>query len=85
MDILALAKFQQQDYSFLIHIENESSSKTGFNQRLFRYFCTLFLKYNRPIYPIVVFSYDSPQRLDKSNFVLTGRQPVKLTCIIHEE
>ncbi|MGB5634938.1 MAG: DUF4351 domain-containing protein [Waterburya sp.] len=70
MDIVAQAKFQQQDYSFLIHIENESTNNTDFNQRLFRYFCTLFLKYNRPIYPIVVFSYDSPQRLDKSNFVI---------------
>lgn len=47
MDIVALAKFQQQDYSFLIHVENESSSKTDFNQRLFRYFCSLFLRYNR--------------------------------------
>ncbi|MEY2831211.1 MAG: hypothetical protein RLZZ574_469 [Cyanobacteriota bacterium] len=70
MDIVALARFQQQDYSFLIHIENESSSKTDFNQRLFRYFCSLFLRYNRPIYPIVVFSYDSPQRQDKSDFVI---------------
>jgi hypothetical protein len=70
MDIVALAKFQQQDYSFLVHIENESSSKTDFNQRLFRYFCSLFLRYNRPIYPIVVFSYDSPQRQDKSDFVI---------------
>ncbi len=70
LDIVASAKFQQQNYSFLIHIENESRSNTDFNHRLFRYFCTLFLKYNRPIYPIVIFSYDSPQRLDKSNFVI---------------
>lgn len=70
LDIVASAKFQQQNYSFLIHIENESRSNTDFNHRLFRYFCTLFLKYNRPIYPIVVFSYDSPQRLDRSNFVI---------------
>jgi hypothetical protein len=70
MDIVALAKFEQQNYSFLVHIENESSSKTDFNQRLFRYFCSLFLRYNRPIYPIVVFSYDSPQRLDKSDFAI---------------
>jgi hypothetical protein len=70
MDIVVQAQFQQQNYSFLIHIENESSSKTDFNQRLFRYFCNLYLRYDRPIYPIVVFSYDSPQRLDKSNFVI---------------
>ena len=70
MDIVALARFQQQSYSFLVHIENESSSKTDFNQRLFRYFCSLFLKYDRPIYPIVVFSYDAPKRIDKKSFVI---------------
>lgn len=70
MDIVALSQFQGQDFSFLVHIENESRSNTNFNQRMFRYFCTLFLKYNLPVYPIVVFSYDSPQRLDQSNFVV---------------
>ena len=72
MDIVALAesKGQQPDYSFLVHIENESGSNSDFNERFFRYFCTLFLKHSRPIYPIVVFSYDSPKRLDKSSFVL---------------
>jgi len=70
MDIVAQAKFQEQDFSFLVHIENESRSNSEFNRRLFRYFCSLFLKFNCPIYPIVVFSYDSPRRLDKSNFVL---------------
>jgi hypothetical protein len=70
MDIVALAKFQQQNYSFLVHIENQASSDAEFNRRLFRYFCSLFLKYDRPVYPIVVFSYDSPQRLDRSSFII---------------
>ena len=70
MDIVALARFQQQNYSFLVHIENQASSDTEFNRRLFRYFCSLFLKYDHPVYPIVVFSYDSPQRLDRSSFVI---------------
>ena len=70
MDIVALAKFQQQNYSFLVHVENQASSDTEFNRRLFRYFCSLFLKYDHPVYPIVVFSYDSPQRLDRSNFTI---------------
>lgn len=70
MDIVALAKFQQQNYSFLVHVENQASSDTEFNRRLFRYFCSLFLKYGHPVYPIVVFSYDSPQRLDRSNFTI---------------
>jgi hypothetical protein len=70
LDIVALAKFQEQDYSFLIHLENQAYNDTEFNRRMFRYFCSLFLKYDRPIYPIAIFSYDSPKRLDKSNFVI---------------
>jgi hypothetical protein len=70
LDIVALAKWKNLDYSFLIHVENESKSKTGFNQRMFRYFCTLSLKYDRPIYPIVVFSYDYPLRADENSFVI---------------
>jgi hypothetical protein len=55
---------------FLIHVENQASNTPEFNRRMFRYFCSLFLKYDRPIYPIVVFSYGSPQRLDKSSFAI---------------
>ena len=70
LDVVALTKFKAQDYSFLVHIEAQASNKTDFNERMFRYFCSLFLKYNRPIYPIVIFSYDSPKRPDKTNFVI---------------
>ena len=70
LDILALARFQEQDYSFMVHIENQSSSASKFNRRMFRYFCNLFLKYDLPIYPIVVFSYDAPKRKDISDFVI---------------
>ena len=70
LDLVVLAKFQEQDYSFLIHLENQASSAPEFNRRMFRYFCSLFLTYDRPIYPVVIFSYDSPKRLDRSNFVI---------------
>ena len=70
LDIVALAKFRGEDSTFLIHVENESSSKADFNRRFFKYFCTLFLKYDVPIYPIVVFSYDSPLRIDVSSFTV---------------
>lgn len=70
LDVVALTKFQGQDYSFLVHIENQASNQVNFEIRMFRYFCSLFLKYNRPIYPIVIFSYDSPVRPDKNSFVV---------------
>ena len=68
--MVALAKFKEQDYSFLIHLENQASNQTDFNRRMFRYFCSLFLKYDRPIYPIALLSYDSPKRAYKDNFVV---------------
>ena len=70
LDLVALAKFQEQDYSFLVHLENQASNAPEFNRRMFRYFCSLFLKYDRPIYPIVIFSYDSPKRLDRNDFAI---------------
>lgn len=70
LDLVALAQFQSQNYSFLIHIENQASNAPEFNHRMFRYFCSLFLKYDQPIYPIVIFSYDSPKRPDRSDFVI---------------
>ena len=70
LDVVALAKFREQDYSFLIHLENQASNQTDFNRRMFRYFCSLFLKYDRPIYPIALLSYDFPKRAYKDNFVV---------------
>jgi Domain of unknown function (DUF4351) len=76
LDLVALAKFQEQDYSFLIHVENQASSAPEFNRRMFRYFCSLFLKYEHPIYPIVIFSYDRPQRLDKNSFLNSNEEQI---------
>lgn len=70
LDLVAKAKFQEQNYSFLIHLENQASNQPDFNERMFRYFCSLYLKYNRPIYPIAIFSYDTPLRAEKDNFVI---------------
>ncbi|MEL6495888.1 MAG: flagellar assembly protein H [Cyanobacteria bacterium J06623_7] len=70
LDVVAFAKFREQNYSFLIHLENQASNQTDFNRRMFRYFCSLFLKYYRPIYPIALLSYDSPKRAYRDNFVV---------------
>ena len=70
LDIVALAKFQEQDYSFLIHVEAQSSSQTDFNQRFFKYFCSLYLKYSRPIFPIAIFSYTTPLREEPTSYTV---------------
>jgi hypothetical protein len=61
-DILVRARFAERDSYFLIHTENQASPNTAFNQRMFRYFSRLHEKFNLPIYPIVIFSYDRPKK-----------------------
>ena len=61
-DLIAQVKFAGQDTYFLIHIEAQSTSKTNFNRRMFSYFARFHEKFVLPVYPIVVFSYDRPQK-----------------------
>ncbi|MEA5470169.1 Rpn family recombination-promoting nuclease/putative transposase, partial [Spirulina sp. 06S082] len=61
-DLIVQVRFAEQDSYFLIHIENQSSFETGFDRRMFRYCSRLHEKFNLPIYPIVIFSYDRPKK-----------------------
>jgi hypothetical protein len=67
-DLIAKAKFLGQPSYFVIHIEAESGARPKFNQRMFRYFARLDEKLDLPIYPIVIFSYDSPKTVAVNNY-----------------
>ncbi len=67
-DLIAQVKFKNQPSFFLIHIEAQSTSQTNFNGRMFSYFARLHEKFALPIYPIVVFSYDYPQKQAESQY-----------------
>ncbi|MGF1567671.1 MAG: DUF4351 domain-containing protein [Nodosilinea sp.] len=69
-DLLVQARFQAQPSYFLIHIENQATAQTTFSQRMFRYFARLYEKYDYPVYPVVVFSYDQPRTPGASQFTL---------------
>ena len=60
-DLLAQVQFRGELSFFLIHVENQATSKAAFGKRMFRYFARLFEKHSYPVYPIVVFSYDKPK------------------------
>lgn len=60
-DLLVKVKFNNQDSYFLIHVENQSYKQPDFDKRMFRYFSRLYEKFDLPVYPIVLFSYDSPK------------------------
>ncbi len=62
VDLLVKARFQGEEAFFLVHVENQSKTQSDFPERMFSYFARLHQKYQLPIYPIVLFSHDAPQR-----------------------
>ena len=69
-DLLVQAQFQNRSSYFLIHVENQSYNQANFNKRMYRYFSRLHEKYDLPIYPVVVFSYDKPQKVAERSYQL---------------
>ena len=70
VDILMKARLRGEDAFFLIHVENQSTAQSDFPKRMFRYFARLSEKYDLPVYPVVVFSYDTPRRPEPNQFVV---------------
>jgi hypothetical protein len=61
-DLIMKVKTRGQEAFFLVHIENQATTQSDFPKRMFRYFSRLHEKYDLPIYPVVIFSYDAPKR-----------------------
>ena len=55
-------------HTILVHVENQSTSRSNFAQRVFFYFAELHREYRLPIYPIALFSFDEPQRSESSQY-----------------
>ncbi len=71
IDLLAQVRYQQQETYFLIHVENQSYTESAFAKRMFKYFARLHEKYDLPIYPVVIFSFDEPKRAQAQNYRVT--------------
>ncbi|WP_242041099.1 Rpn family recombination-promoting nuclease/putative transposase [Leptolyngbya sp. FACHB-261] len=61
-DLVVRAQFQGEISCFLIHVEHQAQPQKDFGQRMFRYFARLSEQYGLPVYPVVLFSYDSPKQ-----------------------
>ncbi len=70
IDLLAQVKWRGENSYFLIHLENQAYNQKEFERRMFHYFARLDAKYLMPIFPIVIFSYDEPKRLEKSQYAV---------------
>ena len=66
-DIVVQAQFRDRPAFFLVHIEHQATADADFSRRMFRYFTRLYEKYELPVYPIVIFSYDAPLREEPSS------------------
>ena len=65
LDLVAKVKLLNGDEEYiLIHSEFESRKPNSkeFPQRMFKYFCQLFLRFGKPIIPIVIFTDDHKWR-----------------------
>lgn len=71
IDLLAQVRYQQQETYFLIHVENQSYTQKEFAKRMFKYFARLHEKYDLPIYPVVIFSFDEPKRPEPQSYLVT--------------
>lgn len=62
------AQFRGAESLFIIHLEHQGRSEVDFNKRMFRYFARLHEKHALPVYPIVIFSHDSPRRPESDSY-----------------
>jgi hypothetical protein len=65
-DLVVQAHFRGEPSCFLIHVEHQAQAEAEFGRRMFRYVARLHERHGLPVYPVVVFSYDTPQREEPS-------------------
>jgi hypothetical protein len=68
VDVIAKVKFRDADAFFLFHAEPQSRSRGGFPRRMFHYVARLDEKYDLPVYPVAIFTFDTPQRAQEDRY-----------------
>jgi len=59
------------DIFFILHVDAQASSQTKFNRRMFRYFSRLHDRYDLPVYPIALLSFDEPIKEQTDSYTIT--------------
>ena len=67
-DLVAKARFRGQPLGFLIHIEPQARHQVDFRERMFTYFARFHEKYGLPVYPIAVFSFQTPKQQEPDEY-----------------
>lgn len=67
MDLVMNARFRGGEAFFIIHVENQASPQKKFPNGMFP---TSPISLTCPVYPVVIFSYDSPRRLEPDRYTV---------------
>ena len=67
-DLVAKARFRDREAYFLLHTEPMARVEAEFPRRMFQYFARLLEEHTLLVYPIALFSHDSPRRPEPDQF-----------------
>ncbi|WP_299489790.1 DUF4351 domain-containing protein [Acaryochloris sp. IP29b_bin.137] len=67
-NVLVQVRLRGQESCFWVHLENSSETTIKLERRIFHTFARLDEKYNLPIYPIILQSTESSQRLETNGY-----------------
>jgi hypothetical protein len=70
VDLLVKARFKGQLTYFLIHVEVQAQRRGWSSKRMFFYFAIQTYKHELPVYPIALFSWDSPRKAEAGQYVV---------------
>ena len=70
-DVVARVRFCDQEAFFILHVENQAASQADFARRMFEYFSELLRKYDLPVYPVALFTFDQPVRAERDRYQIT--------------
>jgi hypothetical protein len=69
VDLLKLVKYEGEETKVIVHIEAQSAVKDHrFGERMFNYFARLTVNHKEKVFPIVVFSFDKPERPELTSY-----------------
>src|SRR4051794_31643072 len=69
VDLLVKCRFKGQPAYFLIHVEMQAAAREPpFGRRMFRHYARIDEAHDLPVYPIVVFNYDTPLRPEPDEY-----------------
>jgi predicted transposase YdaD len=84
VDLLVKARFRGRPTYFLIHVEVQADKRGWSGKRMFYYFAVQTYKHDLPVYPIAIFSWDSPRTPEPGQYLVEfpDRRVLEFNCAV---